>query len=933
MQPSNLSDNFEVLDPAQLKRIESVHKGFLYQHLYAVGCLLLAASSGVKDVLVELDEDIELSFDSGLRTYVQVKTRSLPIMPGDVSGALERFKVIKSHHASGQRSGDAQFAIVANQELGKTLQSEVDQGKCPPELVYIYPGATAPLPYYLPPAWKNLEEAAQWCINQAEKLNFSVLSPAALIWKIAGLVTLASAGGEGASGHRFRTADLPELFEQLIVQLQDFPTPPQTYLPQQDEPTFISPNRVRIVCGLSGAGKTTWAANSALHSPETCAYYDVGDLPGPAIASSIVRELAYKYSKRDPEGIRKVLLPGASGFEAIRTFDRFLEQNGRSLLVVIDNAHRIPVANLRDLLNATRHIRFILLCQPHENIRELEALMTLQRENLKGWDLDTLAAVVHSAGAYGSPQALEQLRSCTGGLPLYVDSATRIALAEYGGSIDGLCSDLAEQANVVETAQEIILSRVYSGYDQATQDALAIVSLSDVGLAHEEVIGLLAAGLKLSEKAAAATIRKIQATGTIEVFGAKTLKVHDAVRAIGLHHLELMDTEQVTAALVALKELLILALQKNRDTSRFSLLTRVFIRLGEIETLIGLSGEEQFYEMGISVDITSSLKHALDTSALNPHQAFWALDGLIFGSMRDGRYDEVPGPLSMMEQLLNTHGFEFREQIAWAMKRMMYAAELRDWRQVQDALDYASPKIPDDSHQRVLDYTHALALWKLKRHKQAEMLCMKVIEQYYEVLGITPAEVIGKNPDVLWEVIKRPPDVHEYLKHLADALELYAITRQAQGLKAPFARIHAMKFYNMTEAYDSLVRLGQDAADEFVEMKDYEGAKEVIEQHVLPVITHAGLVTRMVQVRSQYAVILALGGDHQSAVREMNRLTPYLAGLDEHQRKELANQAEYIEFLTLKNQNQRAKLSMGSVGRNELCPCGSGLKFKKCHGA
>lgn len=917
MQPSNLPDSFEVLDSAQLKRIESVHKGFLYQHLYAVGCLLLAAPCGVKDVLVELDEDIELSFDSGLRTYVQVKTRSLPIMPGDVSGALERFNVIKAHHASGQRSGDVQFAIVANQELGKTLQSEVDQGKCPPELMYIYPGATAPRPDYLPPAWKNLEEAAQWCINQAEKLNFSVLSPAALIWKLAGLVTLASAGGEGASGHRFRTADLPELFEQLIVQLQDFPTPPQTYLPQQDEPTFISSNRVRIVCGLSGAGKTTWAANSALHSPETCAYYDVGDLPGPAIASSIVRELAYKHSKLDPEGTRKVLLPGASGSEAIRTFDRFLKQNGRSLLVVIDNAHRIPVANLRDLLNATRHIRFILLCQPHENIRELEALMALERENLKGWDLDTLAAVVHSAGAHGSPPALEQLRGYTGGLPLYVDSATRIALAEYGGSIDGLCSDLAEQANVVETAQEIILTRVYSGYDQATQDALAIVSLSDVGLAHDEVIGVLAAGLKLSEKAAAATIRKIQTTGTIEVFGAKTLKVHDAVRAIGLHHLELMNTEQVTAALLALKELLIRALQKNRDTSRFSLLTRVFIRLGDIETVIGLAGEEQFYEMGISVDITSSLKHALDTSALNPHQAFWALDGLIFSSMRDGRFDEVPGPLSMMEQLVSTHGFEFREQITWAMRRMIYAAELRDSKQVQDTLEYASPKIPDDSHKRMLDYTHAIALWKLKRHKQAESLCWSVIQQYYEVLGITPAQVVGKNPDVLWTVIKSHPDVHEDLKHLADALELYAITRQAQGLKTPLARIHAMKFYNMINAYDSMVRLGQDAADEFVELKDYEGAKEVMEQHVLPVITHAGLVTKMVQVRSHYAVILALGGDHQSAEIEMKRLEPYWDGLDEHQRRELTNQSEQIEFLALKSQYQRARLSMGAVGRNE----------------
>lgn len=222
-------------------------------------------------------------------------------------------------------------------------------------------------------------------------------------------------------------------------------------------------------------------------------------------------------------------------------------------------------------------------------------------------------------------------------------------------------------------------------------------------------------------------------------------------------------------------------------------------------------------------------------------------------------------------------------------------------------------------------------MWKLKRPKQAETLCWKVIGEYYELLGLTPAEVMGKNADVLWTVINRPPNVHEDLKHLADALELYAITRHAQGLRTPFARIHAMKFYSMTEAYESLVRLGQDAADEFVAIRDYVGAKEVIEQHVLPVITHAGLIPRMIQVRSQYAVILALAGDHRSAVGEIKRLVPYLAGLEEHQRREVEGQADYIAHIISENQHRVAKFSMGAVGRNERCPCGSGLKFKKCH--
>lgn len=932
MQSNDQKHPDAVLDPAQLKRIESVHKGFLYQHLYAVGCLFLAQSSEVNEVLVELDEDVELSTASG-RVYVQVKTRSRPLMPGDAAGALERFELIRQEHGPGLRAGNPQFVIVANQPLGETLQTEVDENKTSSDLIYLHPDSKASRPGYLPPAWATLEEAAQWCVAQAEKLNFSVLSPSALTWKMAGLVMLASAAGNGNSRHVFRTSELPGLFEQLIVQLQDFPTPPASYRPQQNEPTLASEERVRIICGLSGAGKTTWAAHAALHSPEPCAYYDVGDLPGPAIASSIVRELASKYSKRDPEGIRHILLPGASGYEAIRAFDRFMEQAEAPLVVVVDNAHRIPVANLRDLLNATRHIRFILLCQPHENVRELEAVMTLRRETLLGWDLDTVARVASGAGAFGSAQAFEQLRIYSGGLPLYVDSAITIALSEYGGDIEALCADLGQQSNVVEMAQEVILARVYDGYDQVTQNALAVVSLADTGLTHNEVVRLLSATLKLSQGGAAATIKKIQATGTVEVFGAKTLKVHDAVRALGLRHLELMGEPVITTALMTLKELLIEGLEKNRDTSRFSLLTQVFIRLNDVMTLIGLAGEELFYEMGISVDITSSLERALDAGDLNPHQSFWALDGLVFSYMRKGQFDEAAEPLSMMEQLLSTHGFEFREQLAWAMRKMLLASDQNREDEVRQAVAYATPKIPDADHQRVFDYNHSIALLKLKRHKQAEALCRKVTGEYFEILGLTPKDVMGKNPDVLWNVIKRPSDVQEHIKHLADALEVYAKAREGQGLHAPLQRIHAMKFYQMVAAYESVVRVGQDLADEFVGVKDFVGAKEVMEQHVLPVVAQAGLIAKMVQVRSQYAVILAWCGDHRGAISEIKRLDPYLEGLEEDQRLEVEGQTALIARIISKTRRVVDRQKMGVVARNERCPCGSGLKFKKCHGA
>jgi len=286
-----------------------------------------------------------------------------------------------------------------------------------------------------------------------------------------------------------------------------------------------------------------------------------------------------------------------------------------------------------------------------------------------------------------------------------------------------------------------------------------------------------------------------------------------------------------------------------------------------------------------------------------------------------------------MEQLLNEHGFGVREQVAWAMRKILFASDQGREDEVRRALAYATPKIPDADHQRVFDYNHAIALWKLKRPKQAEALCKKVADEYFEILGLTPKEVMGKNPDILWKVIKRPPNVHEHIKHLADALEVYAKAREDQGLPAPFQRIHAMKFFQMVEGYESVVRVGQDLADVFVGIKDFEGAKEVMEQHVLPVVAQAGLIGKMVQVKSQYAVILAWCGDHQGAISEIKRLHPYLDGLEEDQRLEVESQTGLISGIIREARRVTGRQTMGVVGRNERCPCGSGLKFKKCHGA
>src|SRR5689334_5000244 len=71
------------LDPTELARVEGMHRGNLYQHLYTVGCIILASGSGVEGLQIDFDEDLELHLKASIY-YVQVKTRAQPITPSQV---------------------------------------------------------------------------------------------------------------------------------------------------------------------------------------------------------------------------------------------------------------------------------------------------------------------------------------------------------------------------------------------------------------------------------------------------------------------------------------------------------------------------------------------------------------------------------------------------------------------------------------------------------------------------------------------------------------------------------------------------------------------------------------------------------------------------------------------------------------------------------
>ena len=211
---------------------------------------------------------------------------------------------------------------------------------------------------------------------------------------------------------------------------------------------------------------------------------------------------------------------------------------------------------------------------------------------------------------------------------------------------------------------------------------------------------------------------------------------------------------------------------------------------------------------------------------------------------------------------------------------------------------------------------------------------------------------MGNNAPDLKPMLKDGAEVDD-VKHLADSLDVLAKALDAEGKFSPLARVHALKFYDLARAPDSLFRVGQDLVDQFIQRRDFDGARDMMESIVLPQLQQWKLADYLISVRSQYAVVLAYCGLYSNAEAEMRRLEPYKSGLAPLAQQELENQRELIANLRrfgpppkwrpqpglLKNiagqligNGKPSSAVSAKIGRNERCPCGSGKKYKHCHG-
>ena len=923
------------LDPQQVERIGAVHRGFLYQHLYGVACLLTVGRAVGASVIFERDEDIELACRED-HHYAQVKTRNRPLQPGDIADALERFGLLRKEHAEGRREGAARFLIITNAELGPSLAAAHTAKDWPADVSLVYPGSpNGPFP----PAWVTIDVAFDWCVDKSKEIPFGTLSGETLVWKLAAQVLHAATG---ARERTFRAEELPNLLEQLLVQLQDFPDPPPQYRPQVNEPPLVTDARMRLVIGFSGAGKTAWASQAALHCPDPITYFDVSEVPAAAVATSLARELAARFAGGRREGIGGALFAEQSGLNVLRACDKRLSDDGLTVNVILDNVHRLDAATIRSLVVAAPGLRFLCLAQPWGDAAQVEAFHEIAAERLAGWSTDDIAAEFNFASTPISLETAARVLALTGGLPLYVRNAALLSARDYGHDAVAFCDAVERRVHAQATAQEIILEETVSKLKPNAARAAALLSLSDVPLTQPEAILLLGAG-ELSEADAADALRQLRRASVVIGFQGDRLGLHDAIRSLAVDARQQLADAHEREGLERLVLMLLQALQSDRDVARIGFLLRLLPQTGRTDVLVDLASDEMFHEQGDPRTLRTELASAAADTTKSSRDRFWANDALAYWESRDGGQPDLDR-ITTMESLVDEGGLGVEEQINLRFKEMIYWATEGDRARVDTAYTAAKRLNVEEPVRRMLRFNYAVALFRMRVFPEARSIADALILDYFKAIGISERDVLGKSNAALNACIPKPVDRSNF-KRLADSLNLWSLIMVEMGEAPLLRRIAAMKFYGLVPAARSVVSTGQEAVDDFLSiMAQPGGALEVMEDHVLPVLRDNHLTDMIVPVRSHYAIVLAWNGRVEAARREMRTLQQYAGSED--QSAMLTERAAAIENIAsgrLRLVRQPPPGAMAKIlsrpveaprkmGRNERCWCGSGLKFKKCHG-
>ncbi|BCL20520.1 hypothetical protein GCM10017668_23630 [Streptomyces tuirus] len=875
----------DVLSAEQLRRITSLHRGFTYQHLYAVGCLLRLQAAEVRRLRVERDEDVEVEFDNRW-LYLQVKTRRGNLTWGDVEGAVDQFRSIRDEHTAGRRSGTPYLVVVTNAGLGPDLLTRTRKASWPVDVAIVGPGRPHPAETWLPAPGSDLAAMLQNCTDQAEHIPFGSLSAETLVWKLAARVQYACTG---AHGHEFAAADLPQLYEQFVEELQAFPQLPAIYRHRSGEPELANDNSVRLVVGFSGAGKTTWAANAAAHCPQQVTYFDVAGYQAASVPGALARELAARHFRPEAGS-----LPAAAGIEVLRAVHTLLVQAEIEVAVVVDNVHLLEIEDVRLLVDALPTARLIMLGHPRPEQIPLAAHLGISTESLDGWGTDTIAAVFDSEGCILDYGTAQRVLSLTAGLPLYVLNSAQLTRTAYAGDGAAFCDSVQAETHSKATAQEMILRQVLDRLAPRSRAVAGILAVAEVPLTGTE-LQRLAEAVSMRPTHAAQAVRDLSGWGFTQDFADGRVTLHDAVRPVALSASEDLPDE----AAQRLREALLDLLEGQRGFPQVGRWMRLLAETGRIEQLLDLTTMEAFYEGGYPREIHATIAQTAQDPAQDNSIRFEAHNALATLAYSEGDQEAYASHVNVMEQLAAEGGDSSigpRERVLLAIRQFILYGRAQDAHRLTAAFTAGLAQVVNGSREEhALRYNFANGLYQAGEFDRADVVATRLAADYCAYLGLSPSELTG--PIIGLEArVGSSEDPDDY-KRLADCLSLSVRARRSQGVVSgpeTLSAIPAMHLYQLTGCWRQAVDSGQEVVDILMNAGDMQQALSILNR-LLAMAKEFNLQEMMVGLRSQRAVVLAWLGDIAAARAEIGSLSGYEATPD--QAADIRRQKSIIESL------------------------------------
>lgn len=931
----------DVLDPRQLRRIQNVHRGFLYQHLYAVSCLFRLSSTGPLALAVERDEDIELEYPNSKR-YVQIKTRKEALTYSDVTDALERFAAIRVEHAAGRRIGTCELIIVSNVKAAPSLIERMNSKDWPAGIRVLTPIAEM-IPDGLTRPWVDLNEAVERCIAMAQEISHKLIDEETLVWKLASMIQAAAAGGAKRVRVSFRVADLPTIFEQLQTPLQELPVAPRPYRIQEDEPSLEDDTASPLLLvGFSGAGKTSWVAEQALHTAAQVVYFDVRELPAAALGSAIARELAARLFARKGSSLASVLRPGASGMDAMRALNQAVGHVPERPILILDNIHTAEPEALAPVVAAAPHLRWCLIGQPFPGLGVLEASLQRRSVQMAGWSTEEIAAEFRSHTVAITFTECERIRRLTAGQPMFVRNAAQLVAERADREVKSWCDDVERSAHETSTAQEYLLGRIWMALSSEAKQAAGVLSVLDILLPFKEVKALIVAS-GASETQVGTSLRELGRWAILTKALGGEMGLHDAFRVIGKQEWERCTPATKNATKNELIRILSSPSSLGRGPKALSLLLRSLVETGRAGDFVNIASNESqmLYEVGLTSVCEELAQGIANDKSVSPKDRFWMTDVLAYLAFQRRREDQVEQRVREMEALMSKFAPGREEYGAYYTKKLATASTIRECKDIYRASCVSAAH--DTVYGRIMQYQYAVGLHRLEALEEALEVLQDLRGKYYERFAMGPEGLfLAKNAELVGR-LSAVEGWEDEARRFADVLSFSTKILDRLGCRPAFDMIWAMKLYGVTGSYSSMVETGQDVVDYFIDNGDAKGAMQVLEEHLLPAVRELKLLEYSFRVRSQYAVVLAYLGRMVEAKDELRRLEAY-RGPTPQDEQTFRKQVELVERIALGRVSLRRygpaalpykeiPVKRGKQKPNEKCSCGSGMKFKKCHGA